>query len=156
MFRHLFCDIGNSKPKERLWCLFELAAFLKSKKMTSGKQALIVRPLFLGPISIAIFTLSFVVALPLTTVSFDYFTIAMVQVMTPGLIGGLVVGYPAVACRLIETQTDFCCFFVWTEIRIKNTILGRFRFQPPFSQLKRVLFCSLFPFQNGTTCFHRF
>ena len=70
-----------------------------------------MRPLFLGPISIAIFTLSFVVALPLTTVSFEDHTRDMVLVMTPGLIGGLVVAYPAVACRLIETQTDFCWIF---------------------------------------------
>ena len=40
MFRHLFCDIGNSKPKERLWCLFELAAFLKSKKMDIRKTSI--------------------------------------------------------------------------------------------------------------------
>ena len=38
---------------ERLWCLFELAAFLKSKQIQ--KKILIVRPTFLGPISIGVF-----------------------------------------------------------------------------------------------------
>ena len=52
---------------ERLWCLFELAAFLKSKKVASGKQALIVRPIFFGPISIAIFVFCCAVCIPLTT-----------------------------------------------------------------------------------------
>ena len=52
---------------ERLWCLFELAAFLKSKKVASGKQALIVRPISFGPISIAIFIFSCTVCIPLTT-----------------------------------------------------------------------------------------
>ena len=99
------------KHKERLWCLFELAAFLKSKKMTSGKKALIVRPLFWGPISIAIFALCFVVGLPLTTVSFANYTIDMVLVMTPGLLAGLVVAYPTVACRHFAKQTDFCWIF---------------------------------------------
>eukprot|EP00434_Breviolum_minutum_P024591 symbB.v1.2.021721.t1/scaffold1893.1/size96936/6 len=81
---------------ERLWCLFELAAFLKSKKMTSGKQVLIVRPLFWGPISIAVFTVSFVVGLPFTTVSLHHSTIGIVLVMAPGLLSGLVVAYPTV------------------------------------------------------------
>ena len=93
----IFVTFGNSKPKERLWCLFELAAFLKSKKMTSGKQVLIVRPLFWGPISIAVFTVSFVVGLPFTTVSLHHSTIGIVLVMAPGLLSGLVVAYPTVA-----------------------------------------------------------
>ena len=103
--------LETQKHKERLWCVFELAAFLKSKKMTSGKKTLIVRPLFLGPISIAIFALCFVVGLPLTTVSFANYTIDMVLVMTPGLLAGLVVAYPTVACRLFAKQADFFFFF---------------------------------------------
>ena len=100
MIRHWFCDIGNSIPKERLWCLFELAAFLKSKKMTSGKQTLIVRPLFLGPISIAIFCIAFVLGLPLTTLSLYHSTTGIFVLVTASLLSGLVVGYPTVACQL--------------------------------------------------------
>ena len=102
MFQHLFCDIGNSKPKERLWCLFELAAFLKSKKMTSGKQRLIVKPLFLGPISIAIFSVTFVIGLPLTTLSLYPSATGIFVVVPAGLLSGLVVGYPTVAGRLFN------------------------------------------------------
>jgi hypothetical protein len=47
---------------ERLWCLFELAAFLQSKK--SGKKALMIRPIFLGPVSIVVFVTFFVTLLP--------------------------------------------------------------------------------------------
>ena len=47
---------------ERLWCLFELAAFLQSKK--NGKQALKIRPIFLGPVSILGFVTFFVALLP--------------------------------------------------------------------------------------------
>ena len=78
----------------------------------------------------------------------------MVLVMTPGLIGGLVVAYPAVACRLIETQTDFC----WIFFRLDgnpNQKYHSWSFSFPSPHLvnwKRVLFCSLFPFWNGTTC----
>jgi len=69
--------------------------------MTSGKQVLIVRPLFWGPISIAVFTVSFVCGLPWTTVSLHHSTIGIVLVMAPGLLSGLVVAYPTVACRLV-------------------------------------------------------
>ena len=65
--------------------------------MTSGKQALIVRPLFLGPISIAVFTVSFVIGLPFTTVSLYQSTIGIVLVITPGFLSGLVMAYPTVA-----------------------------------------------------------
>eukprot|EP00438_Fugacium_kawagutii_P017553 Skav228541 [mRNA] locus=scaffold1887:346595:348247:+ [translate_table: standard] len=40
---------------DRLWCLFELAAFLKCKKADTEKKLLIVRPTFVGPCSIAVF-----------------------------------------------------------------------------------------------------
>ncbi|CAE7810906.1 unnamed protein product [Symbiodinium microadriaticum] len=51
---------------QRLWCLFELAAFLKSKKKTSG-QHLIVRPIFMGPLSTLAFLTFFAMAVPITT-----------------------------------------------------------------------------------------
>lgn len=41
---------------ERLWCLFELAAFLQSKK--GQQKELIVRPTFLGPMQVALFLLA--------------------------------------------------------------------------------------------------
>ena len=51
---------------ERMWCLFELAAFLKSRKAQTTKQELIIRPVLLGPVSIAMFITSSVVMFPLT------------------------------------------------------------------------------------------
>ncbi|CAE7655314.1 pth [Symbiodinium microadriaticum] len=50
---------------QRLWCLFELAAFLKSK--TTQEQHLIVRPIFMGPLSILSFLTFFAVAVPIAT-----------------------------------------------------------------------------------------
>ena len=49
---------------ERLWCLFELAAFLKSRD--AREQRLTIRPTFLGPCSIALFIGICIVVLPLT------------------------------------------------------------------------------------------
>jgi len=82
---------------QRLWCLFELAAFLKSKKVTSGKQALIVRPIFFGPISIAIFIFCCAACIPLTTtpVSSDSTFTVMFSSGTCLLVG-CVVGYPTI------------------------------------------------------------
>ena len=51
---------------ERLWCVFELAAFLKSK--AASEQVLLIRPTFFGPCSIVFFIGVFVVMLPVTTV----------------------------------------------------------------------------------------
>ena len=51
---------------DRLWCLFELAAFVKSKHVS--EQVLLIRPTFLGPCSIVLFGGMFLVMLPLTTV----------------------------------------------------------------------------------------
>ena len=51
---------------ERLWCLFELAAFLKSKK--GSKRDLIIRPIFLGPISFAIFSSTSAAMIPFAMV----------------------------------------------------------------------------------------
>eukprot|EP00434_Breviolum_minutum_P029015 symbB.v1.2.025664.t2/scaffold2506.1/size77480/1 len=85
---------------ERLWCLFELAAFLKSKDMASAKQKLIVRPIFFGPISMAIFLFSFAVAFPLTTVPLpepvNNSTLGVIFVLGPALVSGLMVAYPTV------------------------------------------------------------
>ena len=47
---------------ERLWCLFELAAFLQSKK--TQNKTLIIRPIFLGPVSMVLFLAMFVAMLP--------------------------------------------------------------------------------------------
>ncbi|CAE7274973.1 unnamed protein product [Symbiodinium sp. CCMP2592] len=54
---------------ERLWCLFELAAFLKSK--TSRQQHLIVRPIFMGPLTIAVYLTFAAFAMPIATVPVD-------------------------------------------------------------------------------------
>ena len=51
---------------DRLWCLFELAAFLKSKD--ASQQTLFIRPTFLGPCSIVMFIGSFFVMLPMTAI----------------------------------------------------------------------------------------
>ena len=48
---------------ERLWCLFELAAFLKSRR--GREQKLTVRPTFYGPCSIATFVLMQAACVPL-------------------------------------------------------------------------------------------
>jgi len=96
--------------QERLWCLFEFAAFLKSKDMASAKQTLIVRPIFFGPISIALFVFCFAVALPLTTVplpdhlnSSNSSSVGVLFVLGPALVSELMVAYPTVT-RLV----DFC------------------------------------------------
>ena len=52
---------------ERLWCVFELAAFLKSKETSKG-ALLIIRPTFLGPSSIFLFISVFLVMVPAETV----------------------------------------------------------------------------------------
>ena len=81
---------------ERLWCLFELAAFLKSKKVASGKQALIARPIFFGPISIAIFIFFTAVCIPLTTAPLSDMFFGQLFSIGPGVLVGLVVGYPTI------------------------------------------------------------
>ncbi|CAK9051477.1 unnamed protein product [Durusdinium trenchii] len=58
--------LWDSTWSDRLWCLFELAAFLKSK--TVREQELLITPTFLGPCSIALFVGVFIVMLPVTTV----------------------------------------------------------------------------------------
>ena len=54
---------------ERLWCLFELAAFLKSRK--GREQKLTVRPTFFGPCSIVVFALVQAACVPLITAPID-------------------------------------------------------------------------------------
>ncbi|CAL1135791.1 unnamed protein product [Cladocopium goreaui] len=54
---------------ERLWCLFELAAFLQSKK--DLKKELIIRPTFLGPVHIAVFLTCVAGMIPLTMAPMD-------------------------------------------------------------------------------------
>ncbi|CAE7295240.1 unnamed protein product [Symbiodinium natans] len=84
---------------ERLWCLFELAAFLKSK--TTQKQHLIVRPIFLGPLSIAIYLVFFAVALPIATAPIHTHT-AIVE-----LLGTLVLSFLAVAFPTVSTLRSY-------------------------------------------------
>ena len=50
---------------DRLWCLFELAAFLKCKK--AEEQVLKIRPTFVGPCSVAVFLTSSAAMTALTT-----------------------------------------------------------------------------------------
>ena len=47
---------------ERLWCLFELAAFLQSQK--TQEKVLMIRPIFLGPVTMVLFLAHFVAMLP--------------------------------------------------------------------------------------------
>ena len=86
----------TAATKERLWCLFELAAFLKSKKTSSRKQTLIVRPIFLGPISIAVFVFCTAVCLPFLTVSFDNAVEGLLGVVVPAALVASFAAYPAV------------------------------------------------------------
>lgn len=76
----------------RLWCLFELSAFLKSS--TTRKQTLVVRPIFLGRISIAVFLTLTAFNFPLTIAPFD--RAKMTSLLIPigcGLLLGVSVGY---------------------------------------------------------------
>lgn len=54
---------------ERLWCLFELAAFLQSKK--DQKKELIIRPTFFGPLHIAFFLTMVAAIIPFTMAPVD-------------------------------------------------------------------------------------
>ncbi|CAL1162318.1 unnamed protein product [Cladocopium goreaui] len=79
---------------QRLWCLFELAAFLQSRK--TRKQALIVRPVFLGPISIGIFLTMSILAMPATMVPIQNRTVVFIP-MGAVLLLGMMAAYPAVS-----------------------------------------------------------
>ena len=45
--------LWDTSWSDRLWCLFELAAFLKSKSAENSRRVLIIRPTIVGPCSIA-------------------------------------------------------------------------------------------------------
>ena len=47
--------LWDTSWSDRLWCLFELAAFLKSKNAENSRRVLIIRPTLVGPCSIASF-----------------------------------------------------------------------------------------------------
>lgn len=75
-----------------MWCLFELSAFLKSS--TTRKQTLVVRPIFLGRISIAVFLTLTAFNFPLATAPFD--RAKMTSLLIPigcSLLLGVSVGY---------------------------------------------------------------
>ena len=54
---------------ERLWCLFEFAAFLQSKK--NQKKQLLIRPTLSGPIHISFFLVTFAGMIPIGMVPID-------------------------------------------------------------------------------------
>eukprot|EP00438_Fugacium_kawagutii_P008135 Skav234376 [mRNA] locus=scaffold2071:164305:166340:- [translate_table: standard] len=84
---------------KRLWCLFELAAFLKSNEVRAA-QALIVRPIFMGPISVSVFFTVLAFVLPLTIIPVDASMSHREVILVPlsaSLLLGLVVGYFAVS-----------------------------------------------------------
>ena len=47
--------LWDASWSDRLWCLFELAAFLKCKNAEGGRRVLIIRPTIVGPCSMATF-----------------------------------------------------------------------------------------------------
>ena len=52
---------------DRLWCLFELAAFLKCKKVEGSQEVLTIRPTFVGPCSVGVFLAASAAMTALTT-----------------------------------------------------------------------------------------
>eukprot|EP00435_Cladocopium_sp_Y103_P009441 s3401_g2.t1 len=54
---------------ERLWCVFELAAFLQSKK--DQPKELIIRPTFMGPVQVACFLTAVAGMIPMTMAPMD-------------------------------------------------------------------------------------
>ena len=75
---------------QRLWCLFEFAAFLKSKESTTKK--LVIRPTIISGLSIAAFAVFSVMSLATATAAYDDFIISV----SAAMIFGLCSGYPAV------------------------------------------------------------
>ncbi|CAK9101900.1 unnamed protein product [Durusdinium trenchii] len=62
--------LWDSTWSDRLWCVFELSAFLRAKQCPeASQQVLLITPTFLGPCSVALFVGAFMVCLPITTVS---------------------------------------------------------------------------------------
>eukprot|EP00438_Fugacium_kawagutii_P035007 Skav208023 [mRNA] locus=scaffold2714:347645:349180:- [translate_table: standard] len=83
---------------DRLWCLFELAAFLKCRKTEGNKKVLIVRPTFVGPCSIAAFLAVSAAMLGLTTLPMPLgFGFAFLIPIVGLMVFGGVVGVFAVA-----------------------------------------------------------
>ena len=80
---------------ERLWCLFELAAFLKSNP--DRKKQLIIRPILLGPVSAAVFVTVAAAMIPIIMVPLDSNPTTVFLPVAGALLGGLVVAYAAVS-----------------------------------------------------------
>ena len=74
---------------ERLWCLFELAAFLKSNP--DRKKQLIIRPILLGPVSAAVFVTVAAAMIPIIMVPVDSNPTTVFLPVAGALLGGLVV-----------------------------------------------------------------
>lgn len=87
----------------RLWCLFEFAAFLRSKQSTS--QDLVIRPTIVGGLSIATFIVFSMMALALTTTPLD--SDHVIIPMVAALVFALLSGYPATSCyRFLLTKPE--------------------------------------------------
>jgi len=80
---------------ERLWCLFELAAFLKSNP--DRKKQLIIRPILLGPVSTAVFVTVAAAMIPITMVPVASHPTTVFLPVAGALLGGLVVAYATVS-----------------------------------------------------------
>ena len=75
-----------------LWCVFELAAFLKSKKV--NEQVLLIKPTILGPCSMIVFWGISFAMLPAVTVPFLEHSVVWNQVpIVAALIFSLLGGY---------------------------------------------------------------
>eukprot|EP00435_Cladocopium_sp_Y103_P016705 s4644_g4.t1 len=61
--------LWDSTWSKRLWCVFELAAFLKSKE--GGEKALLIRPTFLGQSAVTTFLTVFISFLPVVVAPVD-------------------------------------------------------------------------------------
>eukprot|EP00438_Fugacium_kawagutii_P015666 Skav208590 [mRNA] locus=scaffold3152:313046:316194:- [translate_table: standard] len=89
---------------ERLWCLFELAAFLKCKKAEGSRKVLIIRPTLVGPCSIVVFLTSWAAMLPLATMPLSQR--GPLGFLTP-VIGMLVTSSVAGYCALVTFRAYF-------------------------------------------------
>ena len=61
--------LWDSTWSDRLWCQFEMSAFLKSKEAPC--RELLIRPTFLGPCTCTIFICAFLINISVTTVPLD-------------------------------------------------------------------------------------
>ena len=77
---------------ERLWCLFELAAFLKSKKLTN--QRLVIKPTIIGVVSVAGFCTFAVMFVATILVPIDDVELLVIP-MSAAAVFGFSVAYPA-------------------------------------------------------------